>query len=200
MNDLILSWVETFVMSPIFFPALAVFVIGDCLFPLLPSESVINLAGAWSGSHDGKPWVWGIFIAATIYGMIGDNILYFAGRMFADKVSQFPKGSKPEKALRWAKRNVRNNDVAAIIIGRFIPWARWVLTLFLGSTRYPWRKFFPIDTIGMMVWAGQATLVGYVGGWLFQRQPLIGLVTGLVAGGIIGTFLQWFLKRGVAEA
>ena len=187
-------------MSPIFFPALAVFVIGDCLFPLLPSESVINLAGAWSGSHDGKPWVWGIFIAATIYGMIGDNILYFAGRLFADKVAQFPKGSKPEKALRWAKRNVRNNDVAAIIIGRFIPWARWVLTLFLGSTRYPWRKFFPIYTIGMMVCAGQATLVGYVGGWLFQRQPLIGLVTGLVAGGIIGTFLQWFLKRGVAEA
>nr|WP_231107879.1 hypothetical protein [Corynebacterium glutamicum] len=50
------------------------------------------------------------------------------------------------------------------------------------------------DSIGVLIWATQATLLGYVGGWLFQEQPLIGLVVGAALGIFFGFFLQWLNK------
>jgi membrane protein DedA with SNARE-associated domain len=64
------------------------------------------------------------------------------------------------------------------------------MTIMLGSVRYPWRWFFLYDTIGVFIWATQATLIGYLGGRMFSDYPLIGTAVGITLGTLVGLVIQ----------
>ncbi|MGP6175522.1 DedA family protein [Corynebacterium sp. A21] len=189
MTDQFVSWVETLMSAAAFYPVLSLVVIMDSLIPLIPSETVISLAGAWSGSR-GTPNLFLVLIVATLSAIVGDNLCYFFGTRLIGFVNRIPGNSKRGKALHWTRKNLNERDVSTIIIARFIPWARWFVTITLGSVGYSWRRFLLWDSIGALVWAAQATLLGYLGGWLFRDQPLIGLVVGASFGILFGMALQ----------
>lgn len=174
---------------PVFYPALALLVLVDCLFPLIPSETVITLAGVWAGSR-GVPDLWTVIQVSVAAAIIGDNICYLLGTRLIRVVERVPDDSARGRALAWVRRSMRRRAGVTIIVARFIPWARWFMTIMLGSVRYPWRQFFLYDTIGVVIWAVQAALIGYLGGWLFQDFPLIGLLVGLTLGTVVGLLIQ----------
>ena len=187
-------WVEGFITSLMFYPVLAGFVIVDAVFPLAPSESLITLAGAWSGSQ-GTPNLWGIIGIGIAAAMIGDNLCYVFGRRLEKQLKRIPSSSRAWKAMDWASRNIEKRYVSTIIVARFLPWARFILTILLGSQRFPWFRFFIIDTIGVILWAVQAALLGYIGGWMFKDFPLIGMVFGLILAAVVGFGIEWFQQR-----
>lgn len=194
MIDQLVSWVETLMTAAAFYPVLWIVVVIDSLFPLVPSETIITLAGAWSGSR-GTPSLVLVVLVAAAGAIVGDNLCYFFGTRLVGIVQRIPGNSKRGKALEWGRRNLNRHDVATIIIARFIPWARWCVTIILGSIGYSWRRFFFWDTVGVFLWASQATVLGYLGGWLFQDQPLIGLVAGVIFGTAFGLVLQKLYQR-----
>ncbi|MDN6246397.1 MAG: hypothetical protein L0J38_07675, partial [Corynebacterium casei] len=71
-----------------------------------------------------------------------------------------------------------------------IPSARLLLTILLGSVRFPWPMFFIFDSIGVMIWAAQALAIGYLGGVLFSSQPLIGMILSVILATILGFLVQ----------
>lgn len=194
MTDQLVVWVETLMTASAFYPVLWLIVVIDSLFPLVPSETIITLAGAWSGSR-GVPNLFLIILVASLGAVVGDNLCYFFGTRLIGVVNRIPGGSKRGKALTWTRRNVNQRDVSTIIIARFIPWARWFVTITLGSVQYPWGRFFLWDTVGVLIWAVQATMLGYLGGWLFRDQPLVALVVGVVLGTMFGLVLQWLQRK-----
>ena len=189
MTDQIVTWVETLLTLPIFYPVLAGVVVIDSLVPLIPSEAVLTLAGSWSGAR-GVPHLPTVLLVAVIAAMVGDNICYLLGTRLIGVVERARDDTARGRAVLWVRRNIRRNAGTTIIIARFIPWARWFMTIMLGSVRYPWRWFFLYDTIGVLIWALQAVLVGYVGGWLFSDYPLLGVVVGITLGGLTGLLVQ----------
>lgn len=189
MTEDIVAWVESLMTATAFYPILSGVVLLDSLFPLIPSETIITLAGAWSGSR-GVPHLGLILLAAVIGAVIGDNLCYFFGTRLVGVIRRIPGESRRGKALNWARKNLNERDISTLVIARFIPWARWAVTIIMGSVGYPWRRFFFWDTIGVLIWALQTTLLGYLGGWLFQEQPLIGLAVGVVLGTLVGIGLE----------
>lgn len=194
MTDQIVAWVETLMTLPVFYPVLALLVLVDCLFPLIPSETVITLAGAWAGSR-GVPSIWVVIQVSVVAAVIGDNICYLLGTRLIGFVERTPRNSPRGKAIAWVRRNMRRRAGTTIIVARFIPWARWFMTIMLGSVRYPWRQFIFYDTIGVIIWALQASLIGYLGGYLFRDHPLIGLLVGITAGTVVGLLIQHLQAR-----
>ena len=190
MSDQLVTWVEMFMTAHVFYPVLGLVVVLDSLFPLIPSESVISVAGAWSGVQ-GRPNLFLILFTVTLAAIIGDNLCYFFGTRLVGVVERIPGDSARGRALLWARRNLNEREVFTIVIARFIPWARWFVTIILGSVGYPWLRFLLWDSIGVLIWATQATLLGYLGGWFFREQPLIGLVVGVGLGIVCGLSLQW---------
>lgn len=67
-----------FMTAHVFYPVLGLVVVLDSLFPLIPSETVISLAGAWSGVQ-GSPNLFLILFTVTLAAIIGDNLCYFFG-------------------------------------------------------------------------------------------------------------------------
>lgn len=189
MTDDLVAWVESLLSTWVFYPVLAGLAAVDSLFPLIPSEAVITLAGAWAGSQ-GVPNVWLLFLAAAVGAVIGDNLCYLLGTRLIGVVERVPPDSARGRAVAWARHSIRRRAGTTLIIARFIPWARWFLTIMLGSVRYPWRQFLLYDTVGVVIWAAQATLLGYLGGWFFQGNPLAGMIAGITIGTLAGLLVQ----------
>ncbi len=179
---------------PIFYPLVVLLIIGDALMPIIPSETVLNLAGAFAGST-GSPNVWLVISAAIIGAIIGDNICYLLGTKLVKFVNRLDPESKAGQAVTWVRRNMRRRAGVTIIVARFLPWARWVATIILGSVRYPWAMFFIYDTIGAIIWAFQSVLIGYAGGAMFQQNPLLGMIVGVTLGTVVGALIQKAQER-----
>ena len=85
-----------------------------------------------------------------------------------------------------------------IIIGRFIPGGRTVVTLSCGMLEMPWRRFFAFDVVAGLVWGTYAAMLGYVGGRTFEENPFRGfLLAFVVALGIAGVIeaYRWYRRR-----
>lgn len=189
MTDQITQWVEAIVTLPVFLFLVSLLVFLDSTIPVIPSEPVLSVGASWAGST-GTLSAWNVFFAAVIGGMLGDNTCYILGRKFQNRVANLRPDSKPGKAIGWVRRMMKNYGGATIIIARFVPYARFTLTLLLGSVRYNWPLFIIYDTLGVAIWAGAIVSVSYLGGMVFENAPLLGVAFGVVAGTLIGVVIQ----------
>lgn len=189
MVDSLIDFLHTLMAMPVFYPLVTVLIVADALAPVVPSETVLNLAGAFSASR-GVPSVWGVIVAAIVGGIIGDNICFALGGKLIGRVEALDPESKAGQAIRWVRRNMNRGAGATIIVARFIPWARWVATIVLGSVRYNWFKFVFFDTVGVILWASLSVGVGYLGGRILQDYPLLAMLLGVVLGSSVGYLIQ----------
>ena len=101
MVDSLIDFLHTLMAMPVFYPIVVVLIIADALAPVVPSETVLNLAGAFSASR-GVPNAWGVILAAIIGGIIGDNICFALGGKLIHRVDSLDPESKAGQAIQWA--------------------------------------------------------------------------------------------------
>ncbi|MDK6260202.1 DedA family protein [Corynebacterium frankenforstense] len=189
MADQLTVLIEAVLGSWWFHPLLAFFIVGDALCPLLPSETIITAGAAWSASR-GVPDVWAVWTIAVVAAVIGDNICYLLGTRLVMFVRSMPPKSKMGRAVDWVEKSIRTRAAMTIIVARFVPWGRWVLTIMLGAMKYPWWLFLLIDSVGVVVWVSQAVLIGYLGGWVLQDYPILGMILGVTLGALVGVLID----------
>ena len=133
--DGLIAFLEQLMTMPIFYPLVGLLITIDALCPLVPSETVLNLAGAFSASQ-GVPDVKWVMVAAGIGAIIGDNLCFMLGGRLIGLVNRLDPESRAGKAITWVRANMHEHGPVTIIVARFLPWARWVATIVLGSVRY----------------------------------------------------------------
>jgi membrane-associated protein len=168
----------------------------DAIIPLVPSETSVILAGVLASTGDLNLFLVILFAAAG--AIAGDNCSYWIGRTVGHRfVDRFFKGER-RKQVDWAHRQVEERGGYLIIIGRFIPGGRIVVTLSCGMLEMPWRRFIAFDVVAGLVWATYAAMLGYVGGRTFEENPFRGfLLAFLVALGVAGVIeaYRWYRRR-----
>jgi membrane protein DedA with SNARE-associated domain len=129
------------------------------LFPPLPSEVVLPLAGFLSGQ--GRMSFAAVLLAATAGSVAGALVLYWAGagigverlRRVADRVPLMD-ASDVDKAQGWFVRHGRT----AVLVGRLVPGVRSLISIPAGVARMPMVPFLVFTAIGSGVY--NALLVG----------------------------------------
>lgn len=187
--DGLIAFLEQLMTMPIFYPLVGLLITIDALCPLVPSETVLNLAGAFSASQ-GVPDVKWVMAAAGIGAIIGDNLCFMLGSRLIGLVNRLDPNSRAGKAITWVRANMHEHGPVTIMVARFLPWARWVATIVLGSVRYNWFLFFLFDTIGVILWVGISVGTGYLGGTLFSDFPLLAMIVGVTLGSLVGMAIQ----------
>jgi membrane protein DedA with SNARE-associated domain len=144
----------------------------DVVFPLVPSETSVILAGVLAATGD---LVLALVIACAAAGAIlGDNTAYGIGRKAGTRiVERFFKGER-RKRIDWAEKQVKERGGYLIIVGRFIPGGRTAVTLACGLLEMRWRRFIGFDVIAGVLWASYGALLGFWGGRTFEENPLYG--------------------------
>lgn len=189
MVDSLIAFLEQLMTMPIFYPLLGLLITIDALCPLVPSETVLNLAGAFAGAQ-GVPNITWVMIAAGIGAIVGDNLCFMLGGRLIGVVNRLDPESKAGRAITWVRQNMNQHGGVTIIVARFLPWARWVATIILGSVRYNWFAFFFYDTIGVILWVIIGVGVGYVGGAILSDFPLLAMIVGVILGALVGLLIQ----------
>ena len=168
----------------------------DVIIPFVPSETSVILAGVLASTGD---LILVLVIAISAAGAItGDNVSYWIGRKVGHRfVDRFFKGER-RKQVEWAHRQVQERGGYLIVIGRFIPGGRIVVTLSCGMLEMPWRRFIAFDVVAGLVWATYAAMLGYVGGRTFEENPLRGFLlafaVALAVAGLIEAY-RWYRRR-----
>ena len=160
----------------------------------IPSELVMPFAGYMASQGEFSLPV--ILVINSVGALLGSGLSYWLGVV----------GGKPFLVKYGKYFLLRQHDIekteaffvkhgkATILIARFLPVIRHVISVPAGIARMPLRGFFFQTFLGSTIWGGALILVGYVIGanWeVFYREAgryshLIGaiLVLGLVAFGI----------------
>jgi membrane-associated protein len=147
----------------------------DVLFPLVPSETTVITAGVLSSAGDMHLSL--VILAGGAGAVAGDNTAYLLGHYFEVPLRRrLFAGEKAQRRIRWAERQIDERGGQLIVVARFIPGGRTVVTFASGWLEMSWRRFITFDVIAGFAWAAYAALLGYFGGKAFENAPWKGLL------------------------
>ncbi|WP_059012657.1 DedA family protein [Streptomyces specialis] len=154
------------------------------LFPPLPSEVILPLAGFTAAQ--GKMGLWAALLWTTLGSVVGALALYGVGaalgreRLIALAVRlPLVKVKDIEKTERWFLRH----GAKAVFLGRMIPVFRSLISVPAGVERMSVPVFTVLTTVGSAIWNTLFVLAGYRLGEDWERvTEAVGLYSKAVIG------------------
>lgn len=167
----------------------------DAFLPVVPSESIVIVAGSVAGAGDLNLLL--VIVAAAAGAIVGDNISYGIGRYLGEHtVKRLFKSERARKGFVWAEEQLEERGAYIVVIARFIPFGRTAVTFTAGYTHgLPWHRFIRYDVVAGVVWATYAALLGYLGGTQFEEAPWKGVLLGLGIAFGVAFVVEWVRHR-----
>ncbi|WFG44853.1 DedA family protein [Pseudonocardia alni] len=170
--------------SPWLVPLLAVAVMCDGPLPFLPSEPVLFSATA-AALADGDRWrIVALFGAAVVGSLLGDAVLYGAGRSSHSVVRGARRG---DGTGAWVRRHLHRRPVAALVATRLLPGGRLASVSAAGRVRLPLRAFLPATVASALVWSTWMTGIGVLVGPITRGDPLMSVLAGVVLAALVAS-------------
>ncbi len=180
--------------------ALLMFV--ENLFPPIPSELIMPLAGYTANLPGTKLNVYGVFFAGLVGSALGALVWYYPGkfvgesrlRTWADKYGKWLGISS--KDITVAKHWFNKQGKKAVLIGRLVPGVRTLISLPAGMSEMHLLPFIFYTTLGSACWVGLLTYSGYVLGSQYELvDKYLAPVSKIVVAVILVAFIGWIVKR-----
>jgi membrane protein DedA with SNARE-associated domain len=139
-------------MQALGYLGLALVLVVENLFPPIPSEAVLPLAGFLVGT--GRMSFWGAVAAATAGAYAGALVLYAMGRWGGRPlVLRYGRVLRIDDArLERAERWFRRWGDWVVLFARVVPLARSVVSVPAGTMRMPILRFSLLTVAGSTVW------------------------------------------------
>ncbi|SDB86919.1 membrane protein DedA, SNARE-associated domain [Raineyella antarctica] len=201
--DTIVEWI-TNLMQAIGGPGVFLAVLLENVFPPIPSEVILPLAGFTAAGPDAPYGVVAAILWATAGSLAGAAILYWLGwavgaarlRWIADRMP-LVDARDVDKSIDWFTRH----GSVAILIGRLVPGVRSLISIPAGIDQMPLLKFGLYTALGSAIWNTVLVVAGYLLGdnwravtdWMdrFSTVVYIILALALVAG------VVWLVRRAI---
>jgi membrane protein DedA with SNARE-associated domain len=192
---LLLAVSFTEILRELGYAGLALLMLTETVFPPIPSEAILPLAGYLAEQGDLN--VVAVLVTSTAGSVVGAAVLYEAarhgGRPFADRFMRraHVDPTKLSTAEEWFARR----GAVVVLVGRCIPGVRSLVSLPAGVLRMPRWEYLLFTFIGSAFWNALLIGAGYLLGSQWERvSEVIGpLSTPLLIVAIAGAagFLLW---------
>ncbi|MFI0819657.1 DedA family protein [Streptomyces sp. NPDC021098] len=169
MTDRITDW-ATGLMDALGAPGAGAAIALENLFPPLPSEVILPLAGFAAGQ--GRMSLYAALLWTTAGSVVGALALYGAGALLGrDRTraiaARLPlvKAADVDRTERWFQRH----GTKAVFFGRMVPIFRSMISVPAGIERMPVPVFLALTTLGSLIWNAAFVLAGYALGDNWHR-------------------------------
>jgi membrane-associated protein len=128
----------------------------------LPGDTLLFSAGVLVQRNTFHEPLWLIIVLECLAAIIGNQLGYEIGRRGGPAVFRRPDSRffRPEYVERTS-RFFEKYGPPAIVLGRFVPVVRTVITVMAGAGRMNYRTYTLYTVIGGVLWATSVTLLGY---------------------------------------
>ena len=189
------------VMDALGAPGAAVIVALENVFPPIPSEVILPLAGFAAGQ--GRFSLLSAIVWTTVGSLVGALVAYGLGWWLgADRVralfrrTPLLKVEDFEKTEGWFARH----GVASVFFGRMVPVVRSLISVPAGIERMNLPLFVLLTTLGSLLWNSIFVVAGYLLGAQWHRiEAVAGWFSNAVVG-LIAVVLVVFLGRRAWQA
>ncbi|WP_185994466.1 DedA family protein [Nocardioides campestrisoli] len=205
--DVVLDWLVQ-IMRAVGAPGVGVATALETVFPPVPSEVVLPLAG-YTASLDHYSVVAAV-VWATVGSVVGALLLYWAGAVWgaervcvlADRLPLLHRRDV-ERSLDWFARHGRT----AVLVGRVVPGVRSLVSIPAGVDRMPLPAFVGYTALGSLAWNALLVGAGYqlgarwhlVEGYVGSASRVIVVVLALAAAYGFWRLLHRHHQGGLAE-
>jgi membrane-associated protein len=156
----------------------------DAILPFMPSESTVVACGV-AAAHTGRPVLGWLVLVAAAGAYTGDQISFRIGRRSTEAVAARLTHRRTRAVHAWVHRLLHSRGGLVIVFARYLPGGRSTTALAAGIVGYPAARFHWYTAGGVLLWALQGALLGYLGGQLFSSQPLLGLLCAMLFGLVV---------------
>lgn len=157
----------------------AMFIFAEGIAIPFPTDTTLVTAAAFA-TH-GRLSLWVIFLVSTTATSAGTSVAFVLGRRGGDFFDKHSKRVSPQ-VLDRTRGFFNRHGGTAVLIGRFVPFARMLIAPLAGLSTMSFARFTAFNVAGAAIWSGVFCGVGYFFG---QHPPKFG--HGLVRGALIVT-------------
>ncbi|MEV0986691.1 VTT domain-containing protein [Streptomyces sp. NBC_01343] len=197
--------------SPWIYAVVAVSVVLDVFLPVLPSGVLVITAAAAAAAAGAAgpvpvavpaqvPDILALLVIATTSSVLGDMAAFRLARR---------GGARLDRAIARSRRLTRAQERlgtalargggALVVIARFAPAGRSVVSLGAGKTHRKVMEFLPWSVLAGMAWAGYSVALGYFGTqWL--GATWLGTAVSVIALFAAGALAAFVIRRPVPAA
>ena len=167
--------------------------------PFITGDSLVFAAGLVAATAGSGLNIWVMAIGVGISAWLGDQVGFTIGRHFGRPYLDKRKG-------RWIRSAIAKSEALflawgwwAVVISRFMPWARVFVPVIAGISKMNYYKFFSSNFVGALAWGVGLTLCGYFSATIPQVKNASYLIAAFfVLASLIAGIRVWLINKRTA--
>lgn len=145
-------------------PGVGALIALENIFPPIPSEVILPFAGFTASRGDLNPVL--AWVAATVGAVVGAYVLYAVGALIGFDKAHELAGKRwfvlfSQADLARGERFFDAHGSKVVLLGRFVPFVRSVVSVPAGFARMPLWRFTALTAIGSGLWNAIFIYAGY---------------------------------------
>lgn len=186
---------------------IVVFIESGVLFPVLPGDTLLFVAGMLAAGTETAPNVdpgqftlWKLLVLIPIAAILGGQVGYWIGRSIGTSMFESDARFLKQRYLDEAHAFFERRGPFAIVLARFVPIVRTLAPITAGAARMGYGVFTLCNVIGAVVWGVGLVLLGYGLGQVAIIQKLLEPIFILIAVvSVLPIFFEWLKRRRAAN-
>ena len=144
--------------------------------------------------------IWVLAVGIGIFAWLGDQVGYTLGRHFGRPYLDKRQGEVLKKAISNAEKFYQAWGWWAVVVARFVPFARALIPVIAGIGKMNYYKFFSANVVGAVIWGFGLTLAGYFAASIpLVKNISYGLAVFFIAASLIAGIRAWYKNNKSAK-
>lgn len=163
--------------------------------PFITGDSLIFAAGVLAATTD-RLSIQILTIGIGIAAFMGDQVGFVLGRHYGRPYLDKREGPRIRAAITKSEKFYESLGWWAVVVARFIPWARVLVPAIAGIARMNYYKFLGANLVGALAWGMALPIAGYYAVTIpMVKSVTYGIAAFFIVGSIVAGIRSWLGNR-----
>jgi membrane-associated protein len=168
--------------------------------PFVTGDSLIFASGIVAANFPDQINIWVLATGIFIFAWLGDQVGYTLGRHFGRPYLDKRQGEVLQKAISNSEKFYNAWGFWAVVVARFVPFARAIVPVVAGIGRMNYYKFFLANLVGAGLWGFGLSLAGYFAASIpLVKNVSYALAVFFIAASMLAGIRAWYKNNRSAK-
>jgi len=198
------SWLGTYGVIGFYLIVFTLVFSGTGLFigafiPFITGDSLLFASGVLAASNS-RLNIAILAIGVGLAAFIGDQLGFILGRHYGRPYLDQRSGTWIQTAIAKSEKFYADLGWWAVVVARFMPWARVFIPAVAGIARMNYYKFLSANLVGAIAWGVGLTLTGYYAATIpAVKSGAYAIATFFIVGSIFAGIRSWLRNRKLSS-